>query len=219
MESSTQTRTEKRKEDIKRIVLAKLAPRKVRELRKVYADGKKTIADIAREYDVLPVLLWAALTPLYEKGHIKQQLLQRETRIHELLEQGMSYAKIAKTLLISEKEVRNYSSDKFEEPMFRLRPWYNNRMYSQDNDDDVDRYALITGDTRPPTSYFVNKQGESGGIPPEELGRCPTCGRLGRIPCYECALKEYLKKIKVAPARAVRPEEDTEERLPELLFR
>jgi len=219
MDASTQTRTERRKEAIKQIVLANLTVKQVRAMRKEYTKGAKTIADISREFDVPPVLTWAALTPLYEKSHVKLQLLQRETRIYELLRHGRTQTWIAKTLLVSEKEVRNYTSDQFAEHVFHLRPWYNNRLHSQDNDDDVDKYAQLTGDFRPPTSYLGNKFGELVGIPKEELGRCPTCGRLGRIPCYECALKQYLKDNKVGTAKALRPEEDTDERLPQLLFR
>jgi len=217
--SATQTRTERYRSVVKEIILTKLGARRVRKLRKIYSEGKKTIADLSRETETHPVLLWSALTPLHEKTQLKRQLLCRETKIYDLLAKGHSFAEIAKAMLMSEKEVRNYTVDQFLEAMFQVRPWYNNQIHAQCDKDDVDVYAQIMGDHRPPTSLLGQQRGDLMTIAPDELGRCPTCGRLGRIPCYECALKEYLKNNEVPAAREVLPEEDTEERLPELMFR
>ena len=216
-ESKITSRTDRYKIAIKETILSVLSAVRVRELRAEYASGKESIADISQRTGVPPVLLWSLLTPLYEKTHIKHKLLRLETQIHAMWAKGVSPAIIAKTLRILESEVANYTTEQFSEKMFRLRPWYVDRPFVLDATES--RWNALMGDKLPPASRLGWKPGELLAIDPDKLGRCPICGMMVHMPCYACALKEFLKHNTLPEAEEARDIEDADEVLPDLMFR
>jgi hypothetical protein len=213
------TRTKRYKVAIQKFVLSKLSPDRIRELRKEYADNHVTIAELSQKTGVPPVLLWAALTPLYEKVQIKHRLLNLETKIYEKLTHNIPRSQIATELALTENEVANYTVNQFSEMMFTLRPWYNQRYSSAESDDEETEWEHFTDENLPPASRIGWMAGELSAIKPEKLGRCPTCGKLVHMPCYACALKEHLKTNPVPPAKEVAVDDAEEEPLPPLMFR
>ena len=211
------SRTDRYKAAIKETILSVLSAARVRELRAEYAEGKESIADLSQRTGVPPVLLWSLLTPLFEKTHLKHKLLRLETQIHAMWAKGIPLAAMAKTLKILESDVLNYTTEQFSEQMFRLRPWYADRPLVVDATES--RWNALMGDTLPPASRLGWKQGELLGIDADKLGRCPICGQMVHMPCYACALKEFLKHNTLSQAEDAKDIEDADEVLPDLMFR
>ena len=195
------SRADRYRSEIQLLILSKLSVARVRELRQEYLAGGITIADLSLRTDVPPVLLWALLTPLYERTHIKYKLLQLESKIYSLRAKGESYGDIAAKLCISDQEVKNYTEDRFSSFMYQLRPWYTACEASVY--DDEDRWSQEIGVPLPPASRIGLKAGEIKELPPEKIGRCSICGKKVHMPCYACAVREYLKNNKVPRAESV----------------
>jgi len=213
------TRTERYKQTIQKMVLSRLSPDRIWELRREYEDKLETIADLSARTGVPPVLLWSALTPLYEKVQIKHKLLQLEIRIYDLLARNFSRSWIADELMMTETDVDNYTVDQFSDTMFRLRSWYCDQHASASSTVGDERWEYFTEANLPPASRIGWKAGDLAAIPEDRLGRCPTCGEKVHLPCYACALKEYLKENKISQAAEVSDADDEEEPLPSLMFR
>jgi len=211
------SRVEHYRSEIKSLILSSLSVGRVRELRKEYLEGYSTIAEFSQRTDLPPVLLWAVLTPLYERTHTKYKYLQLEFRIYNLTAKGASLKEIAKTLHITEREVLNYTKDRFSEYMYNLRPWYNARPVSVYEDED--KWAMDAGVVLPPASRIGQRAGELSDIDATKLGRCPTCGQKVHMPCYACAVKEYLKENRVPRAEDVADPVSEQDLLPKLMFR
>jgi len=129
---------------------------------------------------------------------------------------GIPLTEIAKTLKILESEAANYTTEQFSEKMYRLRPWYADRAFVVDAAES--RWNDLMGDKLPPASRLGWKPGELLSIDPDKLGRCPICGRMVHMPCYACALKEFLKHNTIPPAEGARDIEDADEVLSDLMF-
>ena len=119
-------------------------------------------------------------------------------------------------LKILESEAANYTTEQFSEKMYQLRPWYADRAFVVDAA--KSRWNDLMGDKLPPASRLGWKPGELLGIDAEKVGRCPICGRMVHMPCYACALKEFLKHNTIPPAEEARDIEDADEVLPDLMF-
>jgi hypothetical protein len=218
MEAPSQTRLERYRVAIQSMVLSRLSVSRVQSIRKEYAGGRETIAEFSQRTNIPPVLLWVVLNPLHEKTQIKYKLLSRETRIFTMLEKSKSVAEIVKTLAITEKEVADYTSERFAPVMYRLRVWYSDRPVSL-ADESGENWLETMKDILPPTSRIGHERGELRAIPANKLGRCSTCGRLVHIPCYSCIVEEYVKNNDVPRAEEVVDEEEDDEILPSLMFR
>ena len=216
MEAAAPTRADRQMATIKSLILSRISVSRAREGRKEYLRGKETIAELSARLDIPPVLLWTVLTPLYDRTQAKYRHLRMETAIYTRWTKGDPIAEIARQLQISEEEVANYTSERFSERAFALRPWYKDRHLLDIEDEE--QWVAATGAILPPASRVGQIAGELTGIVEEKLGRCPTCGKKVHMPCYACWLRDYLKNHKVPKAQEVEDDEE-EELLPSLMFR
>jgi hypothetical protein len=214
---SQQTRMARYRTGIKSLVLSRLSAEQMRLFRKRYQEESITIADLAEQMEIPPVVMWSALTPLNEKSVIKHKMLTLESKIYDLLAMAVPEEQIRKELAITEEELKQYTTDRFSEKMYHLRPWYNSRVLLESEDEE--KWEEKMEGRLPPTSRIGWTSGELRAIEPERLGRCETCGRMVHLPCYACAVEEYVRKNNVPQAEEIQAEEEVVESSANLLFR
>jgi len=213
--SSKPNRRTVRRKNLLELILSLLSPGQVRKLRARYAEGRSTIAELSRQSQCPPVLLYCILTPLWSKTPIKLRLLRIEKSVMLLKSQGLSEHKIAAQLKLPLAVVREHGSRRFSEQVMAERSWYHLRA-PRPKDPNVLEYEEST---LPPTTRLGWQDGALMDIPAAVKGRCPTCGHLVAIPCLACRVRADMANRTILPAGEYEETEDEEEMEPDLLFR
>jgi len=203
------TKLPARQAEIKEIVRSQLSLSQISTLRDRYMTGKETIAELAQMSWCPPVLLYVILTPIAEQTSYKLRILREETNIRGLHNQGLDKKQISVKLRISEETVYENTDGMFSDEMFRLRPWYHEKISLREEQEYQFPEALL-----PPVSHS-SRNG------PIEIvyDRCPRCGCKVVLPCMACMVRDVVENKLVPLAGEV---EDNPSEIPafqrELLF-
>jgi len=215
MQSASSRKTTNRKKSLLNLVLSLLSVRQVWKLRRRYAEGKQTIAELSQTSECPPVLLYCVLTPLWSRTALKLKMLRLETKIDALRHEGKSIRAITRLLKQPESIVREYSEKRFAGETCLVRPWYHERAPKPRDPNEL----FYDEETLPPTSRLGWIDGSLTDIPKEHKGRCPTCGHLVFLPCLACRVRQDMETKTIAKPQEHDDTEDENEREPDLLFR
>lgn len=208
------TKTVKNKRNLQELILSLLSPHEIWSLRRVYFQGRETIAELSRRSHCPPVLLYAILTPVWSKTAEKLRMLRIESRVVPLYVQGWGLRRIAHALKLPERTIREYTVDLHAERTCKARPWYFDRAPKPPDPNEL----IYDEDTLPPTSRLEWQNNQLNEIDEKRKGRCPDCGRLMYLPCLPCRLQRDMKRGNIPRAPEFDPADEEDEVEPDLLF-
>jgi len=208
------TRTANQRKCLISLILSLLAPVQIRNLRKRYALGQETIAELSKLSQCPPVLLYSVLTPIKSQTPLKLRLLRVEKQVVLLQNEGWSNQQIAEKLNIPLASVREHTDACFQPEMYLARPWYHEKAPKPE-----DPNALIYDEaTLPPTSRLGWTDNALTDIPEERKGRCPICGYLCSLPCHACRVKHDMMLRTIPKVTDFDPADEEDEVEEDLMF-
>ena len=208
------TRTAKQRKFLISLILSLLSPVQIRNLRKRYALGRETIAELAKLSHCPPVLLYSVLTPIKSQTPLKLRLLRVEKQVVLLQNEGYSNEQIAEKINISLASVLEHTDECFQTKMYLARPWYHEKA-----DEPADPNELVYDEaTLPPTSRLGWKDNELADIPEERKGRCPICGARCSLPCHACRVRHDMTLRPIPKVKDFDPAEEEDEVEEDLMF-
>ena len=215
MQTVPSRKTAIRRKTLLKQILSLLSTRQIWKLRHRYAEGRESIAELARRSGCPPVLLYCVLTPLRSHTALKLRMLRIEMETDRLHAAGKSLRTIARTLRLPESVVAEYTDRRYADETYRTRPWYHERAPKPPDPNEW----FYDEKTLPPTSRLGWTDGALTDIPKEHKGRCPTCGATVFLPCLACRVRHDMVTRTISPLEDYDDEADQEEREPDLLFR